>query len=92
MDKGPVISRNFDDDDSLSKELIKISKKYKIPYQLSFSDGGMTNNHYYRKLNTKNQLIGYPVRNMHSSIEIVDYDDIENTIILIIQFLIHLSK
>jgi endoglucanase len=78
---GPIITRNFEDDVCLGDTLIKIAKKNKIPFQLSYSsDFGGTNAEKFSLLfDSYTQYVGIPLKNMHAPAEIVARKDIENT-------------
>ena len=87
--KGVVIPRNYEDDVLLGDELVHIAKKYKIPYQLSFSgDFGGTNASYYTtNFDAYTQFIGIVLKNMHSPNEIVSIKDLESAFELLLAYL-----
>jgi putative aminopeptidase FrvX len=74
--------------------LIKIAKKNKIPFQLSYSsDFGGTNAEKFSLLfDSYTQNVGIPLKNMHSPAEIVARKDIENTFKLLQLYLTKGSK
>ena len=89
LGKGPVVTRNHDDDPELSKKFINMAKKYKIPYQVAYSSGfGDSNNSFYTQFfDSYAQFIGVPLRNMHSPTEVVSIDDLKYTLELLVAYL-----
>jgi tetrahedral aminopeptidase len=89
LNKGTVITRNFDDNSMIENKLKKIAEKEKINYQLNFSSGmGASNNrHYSHQYDSYSQFLGTPLRNMHSPSEVVNKKDIESTFKLLKKFL-----
>ena len=87
--KGPVISRNHDDDPVLTKKLISVAKSHHIPYQLSYSSRfGASNNAYYTQFfDSYTQFLGIPLKNMHSPTETVAISDLEKILELLIAYL-----
>ena len=90
LGKGPVISRNIDDNISLGDRVINIAEKHNIKYQREFSYGkGGTNNMHYSKFNNSfAQSMGPPVRNMHSPSEVINRADIRATYQIIKNYLL----
>lgn len=89
LGKGPVITRNYEDDPILSDKLIKLASKHKIPYQVTYSSRfGASNNAYYTQFfDSYSQFIGIPLRNMHSPTEVVSIKDLSKTLELLIAYL-----
>jgi putative aminopeptidase FrvX len=74
--------------------IIKTAKKNDIPYQLhavSRSTGTDTDAFAYSNDGTPSALISLPLRYMHTTVEMVKKDDIENTIHLIYQTLLNIT-
>ncbi|MFB6454666.1 M42 family metallopeptidase [Chitinophaga sp. Hz27] len=74
--------------------IIKTAKKNDIPYQLhavSRSTGTDTDAFAYSNDGTPSALISLPLRYMHTTVEMVKRDDIENTIQLIYQTLLNIT-
>jgi len=87
--KGPIITRNFEDDVCLGNKLIKIAKKNKIPIQFSYSSdyGGTNATQFSLLFDSYTQYVGVPLKNMHAPAEIVSKKDIENTFKLLKAYL-----
>ena len=90
--KGPIITRNINDDPFIYKFLMNIIGD--IPYQLTMSDGDDSGNNLtdYSKLHALGQSIGIPLRYMHSSIETCHIKDINWTIDLLYVIITNLQK
>ena len=83
---GTILSRNMVDDNDVFNYISTIANENNINYQVTMSDGNGGNNlAYYGKLNSVGQSIGIPLRYMHSAVELVRLDDINNTILLLIK-------
>lgn len=78
LDKGIVITHNYDDDRILSEKFSKFCDENRIDYQETFSaEFGNSNLQTYSKFNEAyTQFIGIPLRNMHSPTEIVSMHDL----------------
>jgi endoglucanase len=87
--KGPIISRNHDDDPVLTKKLVSVAKSHNIPFQLSYSSRfGASNNAYYTQFfDSYTQFLGIPLKNMHSPTETVAIRDLEKMLELLIAYL-----
>lgn len=81
LGKGPVITRNYDDDIEFGNYIMNIANQQKIPFQVIFSSsvGGSNNQAYSTYLDTYTQFVGIPLRNMHSPLEVIHKKDIEWT-------------
>jgi putative aminopeptidase FrvX len=92
LQKGPIISRNINDDPFIYKYLMNIIGK--IPYQLVMSDGDDSGNNLtdYSKLHALGQSIGIPLRYMHSSIETCHIKDIDWTVSLLFAIITNLQQ
>ncbi len=88
-EKGPIITRNYEDDVSMSKKFMEIAKKNRIPYQLSYSSkfGGSNNSFYTQFFDSLTQFIGIPLKNMHSPNEIVNINDLKYTFKLLAKYI-----
>ena len=74
--------------------IIKTAQKQKIPYQLhavSRSTGTDTDAFAYSNDGTPSALISIPLRYMHTTVEMIKKDDVENTIQLIYQTLLNIT-
>lgn len=74
--------------------IINTAKKEKIPYQLhavSRSTGTDTDAFAYSNDGTPSALISIPLRYMHTTVEMIKKDDVENTIRLIYQTLLNIT-
>lgn len=69
----------------LNEHLRKLAKKYKIPLQLEVVDMGTTDatSIMFSKGGVPSTVVSIPVRNLHSTIGIVNYQDITNSIYLL---------
>jgi len=97
LDRGPVIGirdSSYTIDKRLKKLFLDAAKKYKIPYQLGVSTAGTTESTLaiLTKDGKPGALIGVPVRYMHSTVEVVDLNDIENTVKLVVKALGNINK
>jgi len=68
---------------------MEISKKNRIPYQLSYSSkfGGSNNSFYTQFFDSLTQFIGIPLKNMHSPNEIVNINDLKYTFKLLAKYI-----
>jgi putative aminopeptidase FrvX len=81
------------DDNDVFHFISTIANENSISYQITMSDGNGGNNlAYYGKLNSVGQSIGIPLRYMHSAVELVRLDDIDNTIDLLYKSIINLDR
>lgn len=93
LGKGPIITRNLIDDNSVFQYLRGIARSNKIPFQIVMSDGDGGNNlQNYNQISSLGQFIGIPLRNMHSTVETASLRDIENTIQLLYVSFINLDS
>ncbi len=91
LDKGPMIGiapvLNYE----ISKKLQSVAEEKAIPYQLELmSDATGTNADHIAisRGGIKTGLISIPLRNMHTGVEIISVDDIENCAQLIAQYIL----
>lgn len=76
---------------SITNTLISIAKKHKIPYQLEVMGGKSGTNADViatTKCGVKCGLVSIPQRYMHSAVEVVDINDLNNTVDLLFQYVI----
>ncbi len=73
----------------VNRWLIDIAKKYKIPYQLDATDGGMTDAAiiYITGRGIPSASVGIPSRYIHSPNEMINKKDVENTLRLLLSSL-----
>jgi endoglucanase len=90
--KGPVISRGVRTSSKIADNLISIAKKKKIPYQVDV-DAGYT----FTDADPISQVReGIPIgvvslatRYLHSSVELLNLNDVDQTIELLTQFIVN---
>jgi len=84
--KGPVVSYGPAVQNNLLKHLIDVAEKQKIPFQrqaASRSTGTDTDAFAYSNAGVASALISLPLRYMHTTVEMVHKEDVENVIRLI---------
>lgn len=85
--KGPMIGVSPILDKEMSNKLISVAKNNSIPYQTEVMGGGRTGTDAdvisVVESGIKTALISIPEKYMHSPIEVIDIDDVENTARLI---------
>ncbi|MHB1921956.1 MAG: M42 family metallopeptidase [Chitinophagaceae bacterium] len=92
--EGPVITYGPAVHNILRDLIVKTAEKNKIPFQLaavSRSTGTDTDAFAYSNDGTPSALISLPLRYMHTTVEMIKKEDIENTIELIYETLIAIS-
>ncbi len=91
---GPVLTFGPAVQNNLLKQLFAVADKEKIPYQraaTSRSTGTDTDAFAYSNDGVASALISLPLKYMHTTVETAKYDDIENVIQLIYNFLISID-
>jgi putative aminopeptidase FrvX len=86
---GPAVQNNF------LKQIISIAEKKKIPFQravVSRSTGTDTDAFAYSNEGVTSALISLPLRYMHTTVEMVHKDDVENSIRMIIETVKSIKK
>ena len=88
MGKGPVITVKDAEiiaNRELNEYIRKLAKRYKIPLQLEVVDIGTTDatSIMFSKGGVPSTVVSVPVRNLHSNIGIVDFNDVQNAIKLL---------
>ena len=89
LGNGPVILRGANANPVLSRMLIEIAKKNKIPYQLEAYGGGTGTDANAIQLTRKGvatALVSIPLRYMHTPREVIHLDDVENCAKLLAEF------
>ena len=85
LGNGVVINHGVDKNYDLNYSLIKVAEKEGIPYQEIVTQSGVTNTEIIQLMSrdciTTHLSLG--IRNLHTPVEICDWDDIESTIDLI---------
>ena len=92
---GPVLTYGPAVQNNLLKHIIDTAKKHKIPFQraaASRATGTDTDAFAYSNEGVTSALISLPLRYMHTTVETVRKEDVENTIRLIYQTVIGLKK
>lgn len=89
LGRGPVIMHGSDKSPRIAKALKDIAKREGIPYQEAVSgpNGTNTANIQESARNCETYLISIPNKNMHTQVEVCDWNDVENTIKLLAEFL-----
>ncbi len=91
LGKGPMLGFSPVLSYDISRKLEAVAKKNAIPYQLEFmSDSTGTNADHIAlsRGGVKTGLVSIPLRNMHTGVEIVSVEDIENTAQLIAKYIL----
>ena len=86
---GPAVQNNF------LKQIISIAEKKKIPFQravVSRSTGTDTDAFAYSNEGVTSALISLPLRYMHTTVEMVHKDDVENSIRMILETVKSIKK
>jgi putative aminopeptidase FrvX len=92
---GPCLSVGPAVHNKLLAEIKAIAKKAKISYQLdarSRSTGTDTDSFAYANGGTPSALISLPLRYMHTTVEMVEHSDVENTIQLMLECVIKIGE
>lgn len=91
---GPVVCYGPAVQNNVLKEIISVAEKKKIPFQrqaVSRSTGTDTDSFAYSAEGVASALISLPLKYMHTTVETVHKDDVENVIRLIYETLIQLK-
>ena len=94
IDKGPVISYAPAIQNNLRERIIETAEKKKIPFQRHASSrytGTDTDAFAYSNGGVASALISLPLRYMHTTVELVSRDDVENVIKLIYETLLTIA-
>jgi endoglucanase len=89
LGSGPVIEWGADKSRSLNNELLEISKKHNIPIQHEATRPGGTNTDAIQIMSKDciTTHIAIPLKNMHTQVEMISWDDVNNCIDLIVELL-----
>ena len=93
--KGPVVTFGPAVQNNLLAMIMKVGDKKKIPYQraaASRSTGTDTDAFAYSGDGVASALISLPLKYMHTTVETAHYDDIDNVIKLMYEFLVQLKS
>lgn len=93
--KGPVLTYGPAVQNNLLKEIIAVAEKKKIPFQraaASRSTGTDTDAFAYSNEGVASALISLPLKYMHTTVETVSKEDVENVIKLMYEFVIQLKS
>jgi putative aminopeptidase FrvX len=91
---GPVICYGPAVQNNVLKMVLQTAQKRKIPFQrqaVSRSTGTDTDSFAYSAEGVASALISLPLKYMHTTVEMVHKDDVENVISLIYEFLLNLK-
>jgi endoglucanase len=89
LGKGAVISYGCTKNVELCKELKKVARDNKIPFQIEVTAAGGTNTEFIQN-NSKDcqtALISLPNRNMHTQVEMCSWTDIKSAIDILVKYL-----
>lgn len=90
LKKGPVICVGPNVHPRVRERLIEIGKRYNIPYQIEVEPGNTGTDAWDIQTSEggiPTLLISIPIKYMHTSVEVVNMDDIKNTGILLAKFI-----
>jgi len=94
LSKGPVLHRGASINPVLGKMLMDTAKKNKIPHQIS-AEPGITRTDtdaiFLTRTGVASALVSIPSRYMHTPVEVVSLDDLENAAKLLASFLVEAS-
>jgi len=94
LGKGPVL-RMMDhysiSDKNLAEHAIKIAKREGIPLQFG-PTGGFTDGMHFQSKGSSMLMLSFPIRYMHSPVEMVDLKDLDNLLRLVIAFIDSILK
>jgi len=93
--KGPVISRGPNINPKVFDLLVDVAKKEKIPYQIEAAPRGTgtdANVIQLTRAGVAAGLVSIPNRYMHSPVELISLDDLENVAKLIAGFILRMDK
>lgn len=93
--KGPVLTWGPAVQNNLLRMIIEVAEKKSIPYQraaASRSTGTDTDAFAYSDIGVPSALISLPLKYMHTTVETVHMQDVENVISLMYEFVVQLKK
>lgn len=93
--KGPVLTWGPAVQNNLLRMIIDVAEKKSIPYQraaASRSTGTDTDAFAYSDIGVPSALISLPLKYMHTTVETVHMQDVENVISLMYEFVVQLKK
>jgi len=95
LGKGPVIARGPNIDHKLFEDLVAVAEKNAIPYQvegIGHPTGTDANVIQMTRSGVRTALISVPNRYMHTPVEVLHKDDVENTVKLVTAFVETLKR
>jgi endoglucanase len=90
LGKGPILHRGPNINPVMEDLLFKVARQKKIPYQVTAEPRGTGTDANAMQLSrggAATALISVPNRYMHTPVEVISLDDVENTIKLLVEFL-----
>lgn len=93
--KGPVLTFGPAVQNNVLKMLMEVAEKNKLPYQraaVSRSTGTDTDSFAYSAEGVASALVSLPLKYMHTTVETVHEDDVENVINLMYEFVVQLKN
>jgi putative aminopeptidase FrvX len=95
LGEGPSVTHGTSNHPLLVKRLISIAEEFQIPIQHESSSRGTgtdTDSVFQSKSGIPSALISIPMRYMHSTIEMVDFRDVERVVDLVTQFILSVKS
>jgi endoglucanase len=95
LGQGPSVTHGTSNHPLLVKRLISIAEEFQIPIQHESSSRGTgtdTDSVFQSKSGIPSALISIPMRYMHSTIEMVDLEDVERVVDLVAQFILSVKS
>ena len=93
--KGPVLFRGPNINPQIGEMLVKIAEEKNIPYQLSGEPRATPTDANVIQINRSGVaagLVSVPARYLHTPVEIVSLEDVENAIILLKEFILQIKR
>ncbi len=93
--KGPVLTRGPAVQNNLLQMIVDVAQKKEIPFQraaASRSTGTDTDAFAYSDIGVPSALISLPLKYMHTTVETVHMEDVDNVISLMYEFVMQLKK
>jgi tetrahedral aminopeptidase len=94
MGKGPIITRGANINPRVFDRLVRAAESKKIAYQPEAAPGGTGTDANVMQLTRSGVaagLIGVPTRYMHTPVEVVQFDDLEDSAKLLAEFIVQLT-
>ena len=92
---GPVLTRGANVNPVVFEGLVAAAAKKKIPYQIDAASGGTgtdANAMQLRRAGVATGLVSVPQRYMHTPVEVLSLDDLDNTVKLLTEFVLGVDE